>query len=684
MAASITANPNPVLISVWSFTQKKTTTITWDTDSAAFGRVYRSIDGAKEEFFDGTPESPPPVSPAMNKRNGSKFQDIELGKTYDFRLKRVDPQNTVLASVRIRGEENLGMTSGLLKIVKGRIPASQHIFGLKVFPGIDSVRIRFRTHQATPGFLEIKNEDTQATVAVALLAGNLVHDVLIAHGVGFTPEPLDQDTNHSFRIVATALPGSLIPGDKTVTGLFRTGARSAQVFFDRILVHDDGDPGFLLGDGDFFFSFGAGDVETWEDLGNFENYGYVNIGSGEFRDVNRVVTIPRAPVRLWAQMVANEDDSLLGSFGTAARGTSFASPGSSCGGHEGIYGESVMATVTQHFDFSELTDGIEERPLTMSNDSCPIHFTLLGRLRVETHPGVLLQPFINKSGPAPRSPVPRVATLLNAGDRVIVGAGSGIAHAVRLAPGGAAYVTTSSRKPAAPGDRLTRIGGEVAGPLTVVSSSADRVSLFALDRDGAVAHKSLLPDVPPNDEWETLGGAFVGPIAAAVGLDGRIEIFGLASDGGVFHRTLGAAGCGQAARDWQFIGDGVGGSLTAFSSPRGGVSVVASGRKGEVLHKLRCDDEWRPAGREWQSLGAAPAGPLSGELVEDDIVVLAVLSENETIQVLPWRNYPDTPPGDGWQCVGTINSLLDARLSLIEPPFDAGRSGPAAPAGSPQ
>jgi hypothetical protein len=135
----------------------------------------------------------------------------------------------------------------------------------------------------------------------------------------------------------------------------------------------------------------------------------------------------------------------------------------------------------------------------------------------------------------------------------------------------------------------------------------------------------------------------------------------------VLHRTLSAAGSGQALTDWQLIGDGVGGSLNAFTSRRG-VSVVAVSRKGEVLHKLLRDNAWHPAGHKWQALGAAPTGPLSAELVEDDIVVLAVLAEKETIHLLPWRNYPETPAGDAWQTVGTINSLLDARLSLIEAP----------------
>jgi hypothetical protein len=659
MAANIQSSANPVLISAWSVTQKKTVEITWSTDSPFLGYVYRSIDGGPEEIFDGRP-----MGKISNSTTPIPTQVIELGKTYDFRLKRNSMLNPVLATLRLKGEEKLGTTKGLATVIKELAPRSQHIFGVRVEPGVDSVRFKFRTRQATGAAVQIANDATQKVVAFALSTGvNLVHDVVISKDVNFMLQSFDHDTIHSFRIIAPALPGSLTTKESVATGKYRTGGRSAQVFFERILVHDDGDPG-LLGDGDFFFSFGAGDADTGEDLGNFENFGYVSIGSGKSKDVNRVVNIPRAPANLWAQVVAEEDDSLFSSFGSSSRGTSFAPPGNTCQHFESDYGEAVVGTVTQHFDFSALTDDAESRPFKMTNDSCPIHFTLEGQIRIEAHSGGVLQPFIKRL--APRSPMPHVAAVLRAGEQATVGTRPGLAHAIRLAPGGALFAMTCLRRPAEHSEQWTRIGDEVAGPVTVVASSENQIRLFALDQDGAVSHKTFSRDIPPNDAWEPLGGEFVGSIAAAVGPEGRIEIFGLSRDGVVSHRTLSTEGTGPAASDWQRIGDGVSGSLTAFTTPRG-VSVIALDRDGEVLHKLMRGNEWRPAGREWQSLGRAPGGPLFAELVEDDVVVLAVLAEDETVHLRPWRNYPDAPPRDDWRSVGTINSLLDARLSLIEP-----------------
>src|SRR2546422_10945890 len=161
MAASIKANPNPVLISVWSLGLNAV--ISWDTGGSAFGRVYRSIDGGAEEFFDGTSEPP---ATARNLRSGMKKQYIELGTTYDFRLKSTTMLFPVLATVRIKGEEKLGTTAGLAKILEERIPASQYIYGVRVTPGIDSVSIQFRTRQAAPCFIENTNDNTHAIVAL--------------------------------------------------------------------------------------------------------------------------------------------------------------------------------------------------------------------------------------------------------------------------------------------------------------------------------------------------------------------------------------------------------------------------------------------------------------------------------------------------------------------------------------
>jgi hypothetical protein len=164
--------------------------------------------------------------------------------------------------------------------------------------------------------------------------------------------------------------------------------------------------------------------------------------------------------------------------------------------------------------------------------------------------------------------------------------------------------------------------------------------------------------------WDTDSlASFVGPVAAAAGADGRIELFARDEDGSVAHRTLDDPQRGQLEEEWERVGGGIGGSIAALFSPRTGLSLFALGRDGEVLHKRRPpQEEWEPEGLEWETLGVASDGTLSAEWVEDGVLLLAVVAEDETVRVLAWPHYPDEPPREGWQVIGTVNSLLQAQI----------------------
>ena len=141
-------------------------------------------------------------------------------------------------------------------------------------------------------------------------------------------QPMAQNAEHTYRIVAYPMPGSPNPDKAEVTGTFRTGSRTATIFFDKIHVRLDGDPN---SPGEFRFSFGGGDADTGEPLGNVEFFGEASITDGHTEDVNKIVTIPTAPRLLWAQVVANEDDSSIFTGGLATSGMkpSFTPPMSS-------------------------------------------------------------------------------------------------------------------------------------------------------------------------------------------------------------------------------------------------------------------------------------------------------------------------------------------------------------------
>ena len=285
----ITANPNRVTTSVWSL-KSRPTTISWDTGSNVKGKVHLSTaPGTSEVFADGGEPG--------GARSGSKPKAIELGTNYLFQLKRADNPNVLLATVLVEGRELLGLPVGTLK----RLPLLQSISNLRVLPGIDSVRIMFRTRQPTIPFIEIKNaitKDLAGAVLPFLRGANQVHDFTF---------PLAQDTVFGFYILAPSMAGYGVNKPAEASGLFRTGSRKAEIFFDHLFVHNDGDPGPVLADGDLRFLFGAGDVETGDRLGELQHFSDP-IASGENRWLHRRIGIEPAPIQVWVQVIGSEMD----------------------------------------------------------------------------------------------------------------------------------------------------------------------------------------------------------------------------------------------------------------------------------------------------------------------------------------------------------------------------------------
>ena len=294
MAATITADPNPVnfpwprVLGVG--TSKMDTTITWDTDRDGLqGEVFVSRDG-------GITEQKIAGGQGQGNRKGSVVASIALGEILSFRLRRAD-NNTLLDEVAVATQEVPGpqLLGGIDLSVW---PRYQGIFSLWVSPGVDSVTISFRTRQATNPFVEIFNQDTGKLAGLfARPEKKQVHSIFLE---GFGNQQMAQNAVHTYRIVATPMPGSPAQANAEQTGTFRTGSRTATFFFDKIHVRNDGDPG-LKGAGEFSFTFGAGDAVTAEQLGNIGSFGHkTEIDTGADVDVNQVVTIPSAPRGLWA------------------------------------------------------------------------------------------------------------------------------------------------------------------------------------------------------------------------------------------------------------------------------------------------------------------------------------------------------------------------------------------------
>ncbi len=143
-----------------------------------------------------------------------------------------------------------------------------------------------------------------------------------------------------------------------------------------------------------------------------------------------------------------------------------------------------------------------------------------------------------------------------------------------------------------------------------------------------------------------------------------IELFALDKEGAVLHKSVNAAG----SREWQRIGEGMAGSLNAFTTPRGEIGVIALGRDGKVMYLAWSAGTPRDA--DWRPLGKAPPGVLSAEFI-DDLVVLAVLDDDEMMQAAAWPTNPEPPAKLEWRKLGAINALVSARYSLLHHAQDA-------------
>ena len=319
--------------------------------------------------------------------------------------------------------------------------------------------------------------------------------------------------------------------------------------------------------------------------------------------------------------------------------------------------------MTDHFDIGEMLVGPSESPFQMSTVNFSIAFDVSGLLSVEAHAG---EWFAGPVGPLRPHLFSQTVTAFSvrSGQSAMVAGARGRPHTVILGPDGAVYHQATAHDPlASENGSLTNLGGRFEGRLTVVPAGNERVSLFGLSPEGGVLHKTHAPDAHPDEDWQTLGGSFIGPVTAAAGADGKVELFALDEDGTVAHRTLADPQRAEPEEEWERVGAGIGGSLAALFSPRTGLSLFALGRGGEVLHKRRPpQEEWEPEGPEWETLGVASDGTLSAEWVGDEVLLLAVVAEDETVRVLAWQHYPAEPPREGWQVVGTVNSLLQAQI----------------------
>ena len=647
MAASITANPNPV--GFWAATDKRTTTISWNTDGAGNGYVNVSADGGAEQPFD------------VNANAGKHSKDfttsstppLKLGSVYVFKLYK-EANNKLLTSVTVTTvdleQEMLDRTSAWAMQEQRMRPPGQAITDLSVAAGADTVRVSFRTVQPTIPTVTVTTDDGNQVAAWLPLIGGLQtqHEVTLGQNV-----PLDQETHHNLKITAFGTTSLGKHVDLVVTRSFTTGFRKVTLSFDKIKVRKDGDP---AGAGEFEFYFYAGDAGDGVWLAT-ETWGEGDISDDDPPvDINRTIVIDHAPRSVYAIVLGVDQDFDVIPY--PGEGLPEYRPAVEFQGEGSWWASSYdydSAWVTKVFPIRDVF-GAALTTFEMSTGDFGVAFTVEAHIIVEGRPGT--SSATRKVRRASPFGLSKHAVVTAPGAFAAVGSGDGNGQVVGLGADGAVYSKAAgSDGNGSRNEGWTRVADGVTGPMTVLASARGRIDLFALDGDGRLSGATVARG-QPSRRWRDLGGQLVEPVTALTSEGGAIELFGLGEDGVVLHRSL-ARGARNSKQDaWERIGEGVSGSVQAFPLRNGGLAVFALGADGTVLLKRRGPRRWQPGGGQWQSLGRTSGVRLLVEQLDGDGLGLATVGDDGSLEVLLWRDFPAGEPGK-WKKHGTLESRLE-------------------------
>jgi hypothetical protein len=643
MPAIITAIPNPVLIPKGQSTGE--TTITWNGAEQGNCRVYKVVGGVEQT----PPVAPIPDPGPPGEPQGNFKPKLGLG-THLYRLKRVAAPNQVVASVSVFVElRNEALFSSVQDGLVGAtaIPI-QAITRVTVTPQADHAVFIFRTNVPTVPVLEIRFNDPDAgellTTRFPVFGGAKTEHII-------TVDDLPQGMTLFFKITA-GNPLHWSSPSAVLRGSFRTGRVDAVVIFDRIVVHSDSD---ALSEGDLTFKFFAGDAETMSVLHVAVPVHQEGLSDGETAFVGKSIHIQKAPPRLWVEVECEDDDDFplpypgeglhpVGKLPRTGPTTGFRSTDND-----------DLAWVLTELDTlgnGVVHQGVRETPFSMKTGNFPLAFEVFGRLRVNGARGIGF-----RTDPA----IPFDAGIAFGQVALSVGTSGSKKKMAALGPDGAVFYKLISREePGLPRDEWIGLGGRFAGPLAAVAVDETRISLVAVDAEGAPYYKSYADGDSPEAAWQPLGGTFVGPVAVTSGPRNGIELFGIDREGIVHHRSLEATAPTGESGDWNRLVGEATSALSPVYSPRTGLALFALGRDGNVLHKRRDGREWQPGAGEWESLGGSFQGVLTARLLPEGGVLLVVIGSDRTVHALTWRNYPEERPDEPWKAVGTIDSLFES------------------------
>lgn len=649
---TLSASPNPVVF--YSATAPATTTVRWNTEGRFSGIVYVSINGGKAEPLPGQGSGAP---------SGTGLTlPVSFGSVYRLSLKRADDTSVELASVIVttsdlRAQIAEGFSQAYLPQLR-----PQMITNLVVTPGVDTVRVSFRTTRPTIPTIGIYDANGAYLDGRMPLFGGLQ----TKHGAEFgVDRPLALGSKHKIVIDAFGATGNASsPRKVTQTVEFISGTRSADVTFENVDVHDDGDTG-ASGAGEIVFSFGVGDRSTGQLIGpsvQWPAVGVAEISDDDGQvDIGVTLPIPAAPRIIWAQVIATDDDSGTLPGQDAVRfflPPKFEEEGS----RYFVRAAAAHASVTVSIDLGT-ESGRFAIPFEMMTGDFPLDYVMSGHIFVRAKEGAVISTKVGMGGPAGW----RSSFLTEPGDAVRLAAAGAAnhGHLVALGADGAVHYLPSKAELREKQKTWTRIELPCAGTIAVAASPTGTINLVGADSDGAPIHREFDPAAPKRGKWRKLAGRFreVHPAFAARsgrGAAAKLLLFGLGHDGSLHV-------CDDADRDdWSRLGDEPVRAIASAPLDAARPAVFAAAENGTLLSFERDKGRWRQRALARiqgeiapQLLTVVPVDQVdakSGKISRD--LVIGTMSEDYRVFTLRWPDYPIEKPEDCWQELGSVQDLL--------------------------
>ena len=220
---------------------------------------------------------------------------LRLGSRYRFTLHR-KTDNQLLADVTVATRDIVDAFVGW-SLFGDKLDPLQIISNVTVVPGVDRVRIAFRTSLPTVPSVTVTRADGTQVAGVAAAVRRYAHRARVRPG-------------RQRRVSTGHVPSIPHRRPRTAYGAgqearrchagrqFTTGQRRATAYFDSIRVWNDGDPGWR-GSGDFTIQLGGGDASTGNTLVQDSDWNGNISDEDPPRSLNRAITLSsRAPTDL--------------------------------------------------------------------------------------------------------------------------------------------------------------------------------------------------------------------------------------------------------------------------------------------------------------------------------------------------------------------------------------------------